>query len=95
MLDLISQRPVELSDTVIGQTSNFCILKMTHPLDLDYINKMLPNISGDVIDKLTSLQSGTMVAFGNAFKIPVIVKMDMPNPAPYSSNCDVVARWKA
>ena len=95
MLDLISQRPVELSDTVIGQTSNFCILKMTHPLDLDYINKMLPNISGDVIDKLTSLQSGTMVAFGTAFKIPVIVKMDMPNPPPYSSNCDVCARWKA
>ena len=95
MLDLISQRPVELSDTVIGQTSNFCILKMTHPLDLDYINKMLPNISGDVIDKLTSLQSGTMVAFGNAFKIPVIVKMDMPNPPPYSSNCNVAERWKA
>jgi len=95
MLDLISQRPVELSDTVIGQTSNFCILKMTHPLDLDYINKMLPNISGDVIDKLTSLQSGTMVTFGTAFKIPIIVKMDMPNPAPYSSNCDVTARWKA
>ena len=95
MLDLISQRPVELSDTVIGQTSNFCILKMTHPLDLDYINKMLPNISGDVIDKLTSLQSGTMVTFGTAFKIPIIVKMDMPNPTPYSSNCDVTARWKA
>ncbi len=95
MLALVSQRPVELSDTVIGQTSNFCILKMTHPLDLDYINKMLPNISGDVIDKLTSLQSGTMVAFGNAFKIPVIVKMDMPNPPPYSSNCNVAERWKA
>src|SRR5574344_85101 len=95
MLDLISQRPVELSDTVIGQTSNFCILKMTHPLDLDYINKMLPNISGDIIEKLTSLQSGTMVAFGTAFKIPVIIKMDMPNPAPYSSNCNVVQRWKA
>ena len=95
MLDLISQRPVELSDTVIGQTSNFCILKMTHPLDLDYINKMLPNISGDVIDKLTSLQSGTLVGFGSAFKIPVIVKMDMPNPSPYSSNCDVAARWEA
>ena len=95
MLALVSQRPVELSDTVIGQTSNFCILKMTHPLDLDYINKMLPNISGDVIEKLTSLQSGTMVAFGTAFKIPVIIKMDMPNPAPYSSNCNVNERWKA
>lgn len=95
MLDLVSQRPVEISETVIAQMSNFCILKMTHPRDLDYINKMLPNISGDIIEKLTSLQSGTMVAFGNAFKIPVIVKMDMPNPSPYSSNCDVVNRWKA
>ena len=95
MLDLISQRPVEISETVIAQMSNFCILKMTHPRDLDYIEKMLPNISGDVIQKLTSLQSGTMVAFGGAFKIPLIVKMDMPNPAPYSSNCNVVQRWKA
>lgn len=95
MLDLVSQRPVEISETVIAQMSNFCILKMTHPRDLEYINKMLPNISGDIIEKLTSLQSGTMVAFGNAFKIPVIVKMDMPNPAPYSSNCNVVERWKA
>ena len=95
MLDLISQRPVEISETVIAQMSNFCILKMTHPRDLEYINKMLPNISGDIIEKLTSLQSGTLVAFGNAFKIPVIVKMDMPNPAPYSSNCNVVDRWKA
>ena len=94
MLDLVSQRPVEISETVIAQMSNFCILKMTHPRDLDYINKMLPNISGDIIEKLTSLQSGTMVAFGSAFKIPVIVKMDMPDPAPYSSNCDVVYRWK-
>lgn len=94
MLDLVSQRPVEISETVIAQTSNFCILKMTHPRDLDYINKMLPNISGDIIEKLTSLQNGTMVAFGSAFKIPVIVKMDMPNPAPYSSNCDVLFRWK-
>lgn len=95
MLDLVTQRPVEISETVIAQMSNFCILKMTHPRDLDYINKMLPNISGDIIEKLTSLQSGTMVAFGSAFKIPLIVKMDMPNPAPYSSNCNVVERWKA
>lgn len=94
ILDLVSQRPVEISDTVVSQMSNFLILKMTHPLDLEYIEKMLPNISGDVIDKLNSLQSGTLVAFGNAFKIPLLIKMDMPDPAPYSSNCDVINTWK-
>ena len=94
LLDLVSQRPVEISDTVVSQMSNFLILKMTHPLDLEYIEKMLPNISGDVIDKLNSLQSGTLVAFGNAFKIPLLIKMDMPDPAPYSSNADIINRWK-
>ena len=94
ILDLISQRPVEISETVISQISNFLILKMTHPRDLDYIEKMLPNISSDIISKLNSLQAGTLVAFGNAFKIPLLIKMDLPNPLPYSSNCDVMNRWK-
>lgn len=94
ILDLITQRPVEISDTVVSQMSNFLILKMTHPKDLEYIEKMLPNISGDVIDKLNSLQAGTLVAFGNAFKIPLLIKMDMPDPTPYSSNCDIVERWR-
>lgn len=94
ILNLISQRPVEISETVISQVSNFLILKMTHPRDLEYIEKMLPNISSDIINKLNSLQSGTLVAFGNAFKIPVLIKMDLPNPLPYSSNCDVINRWK-
>ena len=94
LLDLVSQRPVEISETVVSQMSNFLILKMTHPKDLDYIEKMLPNISGDVIDKLSSLQSGTLVAFGNAFKIPLLIRMDMPNPTPYSSNCDIINRWR-
>ncbi len=94
ILDLVSQRPVEISDTVVSQMSNFLILKMTHPKDLEYIEKMLPNISGDVIDKLNSLQPGTLVAFGNAFKIPLLIKMDMPDPTPYSSNCDIINRWR-
>ena len=94
ILDLVSQRPVEISDTVVSQMSNFLILKMTHPKDLEYIEKMLPNISGDVIEKLSSLQSGTLVAFGSAFKIPLLIKMDMPDPTPYSSNADIVNRWR-
>ncbi len=93
LLNIISQRPVELSDTVISQISNFFIFKMTHPLDLAYIQKTLPNISDDVIEKQKSLQPGTCVAFGTAFKIPMLIKMELPNPLPYSTNCDVRSRW--
>lgn len=94
LLDLISQRPVELSDTVISQISNFLIFKITHPLDVEYIQKMLPNISPDVIEKQKGLQPGTCMAFGRAFKIPMIVKMQLPSPMPESGNCDIITTWK-
>ena len=94
IIDLISQRPVDISETVVAQMSNFLVLKMTHPRDLEYIEKMLPNVSSDIIEKLNSLQPGTLVSFGSAFKIPLLIKMDLPSPLPYSSNCNVLERWK-
>lgn len=93
LLNIISQRPVEISDTVISQCSNFLIFKMTHPKDIEYIRTMLPNISQDVIEKQKVLQPGNCVGFGGAFKLPMIIKLDMPNPMPYSTNCDVNKRW--
>lgn len=93
LLGLISQRPVELSDTVISQCSNFLIFKMNHPTDVDYIRKMVPNISDEIVEKQKTLQAGTCLGFGMAFKIPLICKLEMPNPAPWSGNCDVVAVW--
>lgn len=93
LLILISQRPVELSETVISQLTNFLIFKMTHPKDLEYIRQMLPNMSAEIMEKQKSLQPGTCVAFGRALKIPMIVRMPLPNPEPYSSNADVVGRW--
>jgi len=94
VLGIISQRPVEISDTVISQCSNFLIFKMTHPKDMKYIEEMLPNISSDVIEKQKVLQPGNCVAFGSGFKIPMLIKLDLPNPMPYSSNCDITKRWK-
>lgn len=94
VLNLISQRPVEISETVISQCSNFLIFKMNHPKDLEYIKQMLPNISAEIVEKQKTLQPGTCVAFGRAFKVPMIVRMDAPNPVPHSSNADVVDRWE-
>ncbi len=93
VLDLITQRPTELSETVISQCSNFLIFKINHPSDLEYIEKMVPNISSDVIEKQKSLQSGTCVAFGKMMKIPMIVKMQLPSPPPESSNAKVFDKW--
>lgn len=93
ILDLITQRPTELSETVLSQCSNFIIFKLNHPTDLEYIRKMVPNISADVLEKQKSLQSGTCVAFGVMMKIPMIVKMKMPDPEPQSSNASIYDKW--
>ena len=94
ILGIITQRPVELSDNVISQCTNFLIFKINHPMDIDYIRKTIPHITDSIIEKQKSLQAGTCLGFGLGFKIPLIVKMEMPNPEPLSGNCDVAKIWK-
>ena len=93
LLGLISQRPSELSDTVISQCTNFLIFKMIHPKDIDYIKDMVPNVTEQIIKSFKLLQPGNCIAFGSAFKVPSLVKIKMPSPAPDSSNCDVSGAW--
>lgn len=93
ILGLITQRPSELSDTAISQCSNFVILRTLHPKDLDYIKNMVPNVSQEVIVQLKSLKPGNCVAFGSAFKVPVFMYVDRPNPTPLSNNVDVNQIW--
>lgn len=94
IISVITQRPVEMNEAVISQCTNFIMFKMTHPRDIEFIRDMLPNMAQDVVEKQKCLQPGTCVVFGKAFKIPLIVAMDMPNPEPNSSNVDIVNRWR-
>ena len=93
IMSLITQRPTELSETVLSQCSNFIVFKLNHPSDLEYIKQMVPNISSDVIEKQRQLQTGTCVAFGKMMRIPMIVKMQIPNPLPKNSNASIYDRW--
>ena len=93
LLGLISQRPSELSETTLSQCSNFLIFKMLHPRDVEYIREMVPNITNEIIKRLRILQPGTCIAFGTAFKVPVIIRMAMPNPTPDSSSSNISQVW--
>ena len=93
ILGIITQRPVELSDNVISQCTNFLIFKINHPMDIKYIREMVPHITDEIIEKQKALQPGTCLGFGLGFKIPLIIRMKMPDPSPLSGNCDVVTIW--
>ena len=92
-LALITQRPSELSDTCISQCANFIILRTLHPVDLKYIKEMVPNISSEVVLQLKNLKPGNCIAFGNAFKVPTSMYIDIPNPRPLSNNVDLENVW--
>ena len=93
LLGLISQRPSDLSENSISQCSNFLIFKMLHPKDIQYIIDMVPNITSEIVKRIRILQPGNCIGFGSAFHVPVLIKMDEPNPAPSSSCCDVSGNW--
>lgn len=92
-LAMITQRPSELSDTCISQCSNFIILRTLHPTDLHYIEQMVPNISEEVVLQLKNLKPGNCIAFGNAFKVPITMYIDLPDPRPLSNNVDLTNVW--
>ena len=61
--------------------------------ELVIFHKPKSNISEDIIEKQKTLQSGTCVAFGRMMKIPMIVKMPLPNPEPKSASASIYDRW--
>lgn len=93
LLGFITQRPSELSETTISQCSNFIILRTLHPKDLEYIRNMVPNMSAKVMEQLKTLIPGNCIAFGNAFKVPISLRVERPNPEPLSNNADIVDLW--
>ena len=93
LLNLISQRPSELSQTVLSQCSNFIVFKITHPNDIEYIKPMIPFVDDEMIEKIKNLKIGSCLTFGAAFNIPTITNVDMATPAPSSSSCDISNKW--
>ena len=92
-LAMITQRPSELSDTCVSQCANFVILRTMHPVDLEYIRTMVPNVSTEIVLQLKNLKPGNCIAFGSAFKVPTQLYVDLPNPRPLSNNVDLENVW--
>ncbi len=93
ILGFITQRPSELSTTSISQCSNFIVFRMYHPADIDIIANISSNVSDDTIERIKTLRPGMAMAFGTAFKVPLIIKLNLPDPMPESTNVDIENIW--
>jgi len=88
-----SQRPSELSETVLSQCSNFIIHRIQNEVDMRYINAVLPYFSEDFVNKIKQSIPGEALIFGNCVSMPLHVTIYKSNPEPNSKNCDIPKEW--
>ena len=93
LLGISSQRPSELSSTVVSQCSNFIVHRVQNPEDLRYISRMVPYVNRSIIERLTYLQTGTALVFGTAINLPTLVQVPIASPTTDSANASISEKW--
>ncbi|NTW38534.1 MAG: ATP-binding protein [Cellulomonadaceae bacterium] len=90
---LASQRPSELSRTVLSQCSNFVIHRIQNPEDLQHVRRMTPFISEAVLSRLPSLPKQHALIFGNSVSVPTTFRVRDADPTPRSDDARVREAW--
>ncbi len=93
-LIVASQRPSEISPTIISQCANFISHRLQNPDDIDHFRRIIPMQARRLLDQVTVLASGEAIVFGSAFHIPARVQIDIPTPAPWSQTAAPYHQWK-
>jgi hypothetical protein len=93
-IGVVSQRPTELSETMLAQCSSFICLRTTNPDDQAYVRGLVPEAEGDLTDILTSLGRGEALVLGEAAPLPTRVQIYRPNPEPKSNDVDYFTGWR-
>lgn len=88
-----SQRPSELSKTVLSQCSNFIVHRIQNPEDLSQIRQMTPHISANVLSRLPSIPKQHALIFGHSVQIPALFKVNNADPTPNSTDNDISTNW--
>lgn len=93
-LMVISQRPSELSETVLSQCSNMVVMRMNNPEDQKYVTKVVSDQFSELVRMLPVLRPGEAYAIGDSVIMPLRTLVQMPNPQPDSDNVDFFACWQ-
>ncbi len=91
---IVSQRPSEISETILSQCSNFVILRLLNPVDQGYIRRLVPDTFSGLESVIPLLRQGEAVVLGDSMPMPLRVQIDLPNPPPDSSDVQFYDKWK-
>ncbi len=93
-LMVVSQRPHELSETVLAQCGSFLCFRLTNPDDQRYIRELVPDAEANLTNILSTLARGEVLALGEAVPVATRFQMQAPDPTPNSDDVDFYKKWQ-
>lgn len=96
-LTISSQRPYDISPTIISQINNYFIHRLVNELDLKMLSNTINTLDSNSKDMIPNLSPGQCVITGNLFELPMIVQVNKLDKytSPNSENADIINLWKS
>jgi len=88
-----TQRPSELSPTVLAQCGTWVVFRLSNETDQKAVAAATEAASGHVISQVSGLGRGEAIVFGAAISVPSRVNACRPNPQPDSADPLFASRW--
>lgn len=94
-LTLSSQRPADISPTIVSQIHNYFIHRLVNEIDLRMIERTMPTLDRASFDVIPTLGKGECVVTGTAFSLPVftVVDWEESDPRPHSDDLVLTNLW--
>lgn len=90
---VVTQRPSEISETILAQVGTFIALRLTNSGDKGTVQSTAPNNMNSLIELLPSLRIGEAIVVGEAINIPSRVRIELVEPTPSSNDPKLVKAW--
>lgn len=94
-LTIASQRPADISPTIVSQVHNYFIHRLVNDLDLKMLQNTMSSLDAVSQNNIPTLSPGQAVITGVSFAQPVIVQIDKldKKQQPDSSNSNLMKIW--
>lgn len=91
---VVTQRPSEISESILAQVGTFIALRLTNSGDKGTVQSSSPNNMSSLIELLPSLRIGEAIVVGEAINIPSRIRIELVEPRPSSNDPELVGAWK-
>jgi hypothetical protein len=92
-LVVVSQRPSDVSRTILSQCNNFLVLRLTNDQDQNVVRRLMPDSLAGVLDTLPLLDTGEALLLGDAILLPARIKLAFPSIEPLSQTRNFWQEW--